>query len=32
MNYRNLADSSVKVASDLNGATLEHAKQVFANA
>jgi len=31
-NYRNLADSSVKVASDYNGATLEHAKQVFANA
>ena len=31
-NYNNLADASVKVASELNGATLEHAKQVFANA
>ena len=31
-NYKNLADSSGKVANDLNGATLEHAKQVFASA
>jgi hypothetical protein len=31
-NYKNLADSSGKVANDLNGATLEHAKQVFAAA
>tara|TARA_R110002020_G_scaffold45642_3_gene130430 strand:- start:3422 stop:4219 length:798 start_codon:yes stop_codon:yes gene_type:complete len=31
-NYNKLADSSGKVASDLNGATVEHAKQMFASA